>query len=437
MADFNSIHTGAKIDSVISAIPAMQAESTAKWVILNDAVNRVSALEDAIDGGGDSRPDDWLTIPDVSDNEIYLLFHLSPPTENYIAFTVICTGSYTVEYGTIIGGMFVPSGSTSLSSGSNYEGKFMYNDWGDEVSTGLRQIMFRITGVNITSFAPNINEERNYQYYVNWSVVEFKGKLPSCTSCVVGSSATSRAWSKLKYFSLIGTNSITSFQSMFQGCSSLVSVSELDTSKGTSFLYMFQACSSLTTIPALNTSNGTNFQQMFYGCSSLETIPYIDTSKGTSFQAMFYNCYALRSVPQLDTSSATNFSQVFYSCSSLITVPQINTGKATILSNLFASCYSLKKAPILDISSVNTVINMFSGCYSLTGVEFSGTNTAWPAALSFQYSSLTASAAETFFQSLPTITTSRVITLTDTPAAITLLDEQVAIATQKNWTVTL
>lgn len=52
-----------------------------------------------------TRPSDWLEMPAVSDGEMYLLFHLSPPTDNLIAFTV--GGDYTVEYGTVVNGTFV------------------------------------------------------------------------------------------------------------------------------------------------------------------------------------------------------------------------------------------------------------------------------------------------------------------------------------------
>jgi len=590
---------------------------------------------DPIEVYNDTRPSDWLKMPAVNQNEIYLLFHLSSPAENLVAFTVACTGSYTVQYGTVNSSVqFVPSGSVSIVSGNICSMSFSYNDWPSNVtSSGIRQVMIKISGTDITSFTPSTYLARNYTGFAAWNIVEFKGNLPSCTYLVVGAASLQMALNKLRYFSLEGNNQIDSFSRTFQSCSSLVSIPQLytgynainfsymfygcysltsipqlDTSLGTNFSNMFVSCSSLSAIPPLDTGNNTNFSNMFNGCSLLQAIPQLNTGSGTDFSNMFYRCLSLQSIPLLDTGLGTNFSNMFTACSSLQAIPQLdtnkginfssmfnncpslqtipplNTGSGTDFNNMFANCsslqaipqlntrnsttfysmfqncyslitiplldctrcrnfsymfygcYSLTSVPQLDIShaTIDSMNNMFTNCYSLTTIPLLDTSncldlsymfngcislrsipqlntdsctnfnymfngcyslmtipqlntswgnnfnnmfancysltsliiyiselfnattpftncysltslkfiggevrTTWPAALSLQYSSMTATAIEEFFNTLPTITISRAITLTNTPAALTLTAAQRAIATNKNWTLVL
>ena len=43
-----------------------------------------------------TRPSDWLSMPTPADNEMYLLFHIPDGFSSLLAFTVTCTGNYTV-----------------------------------------------------------------------------------------------------------------------------------------------------------------------------------------------------------------------------------------------------------------------------------------------------------------------------------------------------
>ena len=161
---------------------------------------------------------------------------------------------------------------------------------------------------------------------------------------------------------------VTTMQSMFYGCSSLTSIPLLDASKVTNTQYMFYSCSSLTSIPLLNTSNVTSMQNMFENCSSLTSIPQLDTSNVTSMTSMFEGCSSLTYIPLLDTSKVTNMSYMFNSCSSLTSIPLLNTGNVTSMNDMFISCSSLTSIPSLDTSKVTTMSEMFNGCSSLTSI---------------------------------------------------------------------
>lgn len=321
-----------------------------------------------------TRPADWLTMPDVSENEIYLLFHLLP-VDNYVAFTITCTGSYTVEYGTVVNNLFVPSGSATFPSGTAYEGTFYYNDWADELSNGKRQTMLRITGINIEAFKFADHSTRNCRNMQAWNTVEFKGNLPCCTSCEVSEGSYSP---KLKYFTLEGVNSITNFLGMFMSLDSLIAILALDTSSGTSFDYMFADCTALTALPNLDTGNGLSFDMMFLACTSLTTIPEFDTGSGASFVCMFEGCNSLIAIPSLDLSNGLSFDYMFVSCTALTTIPVLNASSGLNFTGMFYECRSFTSISSLDTSSGTRFDSMFGNCVSLTTIPTldtrSGTN---------------------------------------------------------------
>lgn len=110
------------------------------------------------------------------------------------------------------------------------------------------------------------------------------------------------------------TSSVTNTSTMFERCSSLISIVLFDTSNVTYMTSMFIGCSSLETVPLFNTSNVTEMLYMFTDCSSLENVPLFDTSNVTNMYAMFQNCTSLETVPLFDTSNVTDMSYMFDSC---------------------------------------------------------------------------------------------------------------------------
>ena len=155
----------------------------------------------------------------------------------------------------------------------------------------------------------------------------------------------------------------TSFNSLFNGCYSLITIPQYDTTNVTSMYSAFSSCYSLRTIPLLNTENVTTTQAMFSSCYSLEKIPLLNTKKVTNMLNMFSGCYNLRSIPQFDTSSVENFKQMFMTCYNLVYVPVLDTSSATEMQNMFASCLSLS-----DIA-VNNILKMCINATSYTGTK--------------------------------------------------------------------
>ena len=434
-----------------------------------------------------TRPSDWLPMPTPAENEMYLLFHIPDGFSSLLAFTVTCTGNYTVALGSVSDGAFVQMSSTTVASGSKYETELFADDYGNLTSDGHKQVMVKVSGADILTWAPSTHSKKTSPSdFAGWNIIEISCNLPSGISVACGSSTQNSALKKLRYFTWHGKNAATDMSNMFSYCYSLTAIPQMDTSAVTNMSYMFNNCKSLTAIPQLDTSAVTNMINMFYYCYSLTAIPQLDTSAVTDMSYMFYYChslteipqmdtsavtnminmfsycysltaipqldtsavtdmsqmfrfcYSLTAVPQLNTSAVTNMRSMFNSCDSLTVIPQLDTSAVTNMSSMFNGCDSLTAIPQLDTSAVTNMSNMFSYCYSLTAIALDNTVTGWAGyAISLSDCSLGHSAIVAFFNSLPTITSAKAITLTGNPGVSELTDAEKAIATGKGWTLTL
>lgn len=134
------------------------------------------------------------------------------------------------------------------------------------------------------------------------------------------------------------------------------------------------------------------YQSMFYGCTSLITAPELPatTLANYCYYEMFYNCTSLTTAPTLPATVVTMFcySNMFYGCTSLTTVPKL---PATTLTNfcyqfMFNGCTKIKLSETktdtytqeyriptsgTGTTAINTLYNMFT----YTGGTFTGTPT--------------------------------------------------------------
>lgn len=401
-----------------------------------------------------TRPDDWLPMPEPQDNEIYLLFHIPDGVSSLLAFTVTCTGSYTVALGTVANGAFVQSSTQTLASGTKYQAELFADDFGSLTSDGMKQCMVKISGTAVKTWVPAAHPKKTAPAnFYKWNIMEIVCRLPQGTSITCGNSSEVMALTKLRYFSMAGSSNMANMSSMFRNCYSLIAVLQLNSSKVTSMMStfntcysliaipqldtakvlsmngafnscyslvtipqlntsrvtdmssMFNSCYSLAQVPQLDTSQTTNMGSMFYGCYSLSAIPQLDTSKATKMNSMFRNCYSLTTVPELNTSNVTDMSYLFYSCISLTAIPQLNTSKVTIMSSMFRNCYSLTEIPELDMSKAIDLSYMFQACYSLIAIPELDTSNAADMRLMFNACSLIA---------VPQLDTSNVTNMTNT-----------------------
>ena len=361
-------------------------------------------------GGGDGKwvrpsslPD--LSKMDVSAGDVVYMTSYADEGRGFCNIQVNCTGSYTVEVGTITGSTFTAESTHSVASGNRC--RLYYGS-----ANGTYKVL-RVTGTNITYFGlggveSTITIDTFKGYSCNNGIIDVVGNLPSCSGMdhsycynlvnmeidgVVLSGGTSKMFSScysLTSLDVSGwdTSAVTYMGDMFQYCYSLTSldVSGWDTSAVTYMGGMFARCYSLTSldVSGWDTSSVTNMNSMFDNCVSLTSLDVSgwDTSSVTNMNSMFGNCVSLTSldVSGWDTSAVTNMSSMFYYCYSLasLDVSGWGTSSVTVMSSMFSYCVSLASLDVSgwDTSSVTSMNSMFYYCYSLASLDVSGWDTS-------------------------------------------------------------
>ena len=182
---------------------------------------------------------------------------------------------------------------------------------------------------------------------------------------------------------LKGMNKITNLTGMFEGCTSLISISglsEYNLINISDISSVFEGCTSLSSLPDISNWNTINIRDMsnlFKGCTSLEYIPDISkwrTDNLINMRGLFSSCEKITSLPDISNWNINNvndMSGLFSSCQKLSSLPDIskwNTLNVKYMNGAFFDCRKLSNLP--DISKWNTgnvidISNMFSACYEL------------------------------------------------------------------------
>ena len=142
--------------------------------------------------------------------------------------------------------------------------------------------------------------------------------------------------------------------------------------------YMFKSCDDLTSLDLSNfdTSNSTDMASMFAGCSKLASlnISNFDTSNVTDLQYMFQYAQNLLAVDlsNFDTSNVTTLKAMFYTCRKLTSLDfsSFDTTNVTDTNSMFHNCVGLTELDLsnFDMSKAIDITNMFNGCSNLVNI---------------------------------------------------------------------
>lgn len=181
----------------------------------------------------------------------------------------------------------------------------------------------------------------------------------------------------------------------------------------------------------------------------IKKVPSINTSKTTNFSYFFNQCRSITEIAWIDTSNGTNFNNMFTDCTSLVRIPELNTHNMQKAEQMFSSCEKLTSIPLLNASKTKSILYAFSYCSSLTnfggleniGEAYSTTQKAnyiyYQVDLSYS-SRLTHESLLNVINNLYDIKTKgcnaqKLVLGTSNLAKLTA--EEIAIATEKGWTV--
>ena len=175
---------------------------------------------------------------------------------------------------------------------------------------------------------------------------------------------------------------------------------------------------------------------IFNGCTSLISIPLLDTSNVINMGSMFNSCRSLTSIPQLDTSKVRYMDNMFYNCKSLTSIPQLNTSRVELMGAMFAGCITLASVPRLDATSLTGANDMFGYSWAPPLDKFTTFGGLTNLKINLNLSTcpnLTKESLLNVFNEAADVTASpKTLTLGSTNLA-KLTDEEKAIATNKGW----
>ena len=260
--------------------------------------------------------------------------------------------------------------------------------------------------------------------------------------------------------SLWNTSKLTKFENIFEQCIKLkqLDLSEWDVSNIKSFKRLFYNCQSLQSVGDLSnwdTSNVTTFDYLFSRCMSLTQLNLSnwDTSNVTTFENLFYYCENLQSVGDLsnwDTSNVTNLYNTFSYCKSLTQLNLSNWDTSNVYNINFM--FDTAKIDILDITgwNANKITNIHNFSYASTIPTYVGGRTIDDVIANnitilnglkvggnyLMSSSADRASLRALINGLSDLTgsTSQTLSLGSTLTA-KLTEEDIAIATAKNWTI--
>lgn len=396
------------------------------------------------------RPKEWLSIPDVSPNEqvIYGLHVIRKGGESvYFEFNddvIVDWGDGTVE---VV--------SLSASHTYDYDTYDIYNT--NLLANGNKQVLIKIipaANFNLQTFNFSTANAETPALSKGWMDIVISA--PYLSSLTFASEFGD--YSHLEQIQFVGINQITSFSNMFADMTNLRKIVELYTGLGTTFNGMFNGCNRLMEIPVLDLSNATTAESMFANCNSIEYIPPFNMSSVIGVSNIFSDCTNLKTVSPITFGAVENIDYMFSYCINLKTIPFMDFSTVISAIETFSHC-PVEKLPLFDFSSLTNAMGMFTDSYLLTEIPaFDFTNVTSLSnifsfidftslksikilnikdTISLQDLPLNREALIVIFNNLADNVTAKTINVVGCLGTSDLTFDDVAIAENKGWTVTL
>lgn len=353
-----------------------------------------------------TRPDDWLPMPKPGADEIYVLCHVNEGLTATFSANISVSGKTTVEFGTIIEGAFVAQETLTSSSGGKVKKILDSASYGDLTSDGKKQCMVRIKGP-VTIF----------------NGVADKGPHPGVevvcgiklTKIQFGYTATNeRCWMNLRYVSFVGNGGAADLEQAFYWCTALKCIRCEADNQVTNIKHSLRDCGGLVSVsPKLITSTAAVDASYFAHRLGTAIFPRFAVKVSSLYYAFHYAPFDDINFDTFDTSACAD------------------------MNSAFRYGYSIRSIRNLDISSLSDTANMLSTLFNLQRLTFAGETTPGGFTIAVPALGLTRPALLETINSLPVATAAATLNITGCSGASELTEEEIAIATAKNWTITI
>lgn len=355
-----------------------------------------------------TRPKDWLPMPTPGDDEIYILCHIIDGLTETIRFRVYGSSDCVVELGTVVEGAFVAQETFSSVTGTEFVKTLDSADYGNLTSDGRKQCMVRVKGGvttfnGVTSIGPHPGVE--VVCGIDLTGVQF-GYVAD----------TARCWKDLQYVSFVGNGGAKSFNQAFYYCASLKCI----------------RCEKENIV--------TDLRSAFRDCYSLIALSnnIVGGSDGAVSANYLFQNTTLQKVSEFKATLSSANMMFASSKLSRIDMASIDTSAAGDFGGFCRYGYSFAEVLNINISALTTTSFMFTHMYNLRRLTFAGETT--PGGVTIEVGNATgmghAALVETL-NSLPVATAAATLTISSAPGAAELTEDEIAVATAKNWTITI
>lgn len=299
-------------------------------------------------------------------------------------------------------------------------------------------------GKTVQHIVIGLTQENNMSNICSWQKyvkkIEFTESVSNFTTC--GSAFAACDNLKIVIFNDGNFINCSANNEMFSYCKELEYVSDFSIPISATVGNMFNYCLKFNqNIQITNTNNVADFSGMFNNCTNFNQPVTLDTSAGENFSYMFNNCNSFNQQITLDTSAGQSFGHMFENCYNLEFLPNITLDSA-VSSDSLSYMFSATKITIIPAYDLTTLqsgssLNLKNGYsetvpYPLTAflAQVNDQND-----ITLQHHDLGRDGLLAFFNNLPSISTNKTIELQYTRGVSELSAPDLAIATDKGWTV--
>ena len=376
MAYSKVILNGTTIMDATTATAAAADITSPKTAMLADGVITTGTGSGGSGGSTWTRPADW---PDISamdyTNEVAYFTYSADIDSGFCDFSFrTSAGSYSVEIGEIVNGVFVADDTYTLSSNENCQHYFGSSLGGYKV---VRAKPLTGTFVGFSFYKNSAFSDNGVQRYgESQGLLEFWAKLGTLTY----NDGFFRSMRALQNIHLGEVKLPSSITRMLDSCSGLcqIDAESWDTSAVENMSYAFSYCGiHHADISGWDTTSLTNISDMFYGCKIHELdLNSWDVSRCNTFHYLFEACTLLRKleISEWDTSSVTVFRELFYNAESLryVDVSEWDTSKVTDMQSAFLGTRTLTGIDISgwDFTKVANMTQFMQNSMVVSSITF-------------------------------------------------------------------
>lgn len=386
------------------------------------------AVTEALEDVGYStwqKPADWIDIRSGAlSNSVYFLVGHSADYSQYPNFFVNATISNSGTYDVFVDGIKQATTASGTATTLNWQTLALETGFDVTTPTNLRAHIVRVTPSVSTNTITKLTCNGSYTNPTNrtgllWAHFTITNEFNAEELFGAGNGYRSSMLQAVT--SANGILNVSRLSSAFYNAEALIEIPTISSPSSPSNLKAWGACYGCKSLKKavfdkITTANDAN--NFFGQCYSLKTIEGLCASPTSG---CFEDCYKLEKLPPISTTGY------------LRAVPLLKRNRALAPTYLDLSWFSACKALTASGVEANYFIEGLKGLIVSNEAPFDHTTSPQ---IDVSYTGLDRTALRQLFKSMPTVSAGQVCNITGTTGASALTAEDLAIATDKGWTIT-